>query len=42
MKTALLIKELYLEAFHDLCHYLIWNYFKFFAWFSFALFGIAF
>jgi hypothetical protein len=41
MKTALLIKELYLEAFRDLGHYLVRNYFKFFTWFSFAMFGLV-
>lgn len=41
MKTTLLIKEIYLEAFRDLGHYLIKNYLKVFAWFSFALFFIA-
>lgn len=41
MKTALLIKELYMEAFRDLGHYLIRNYFKVFTWFSFAMFGMV-
>ncbi|MDG1571862.1 hypothetical protein OZ410_06005 [Robiginitalea sp. M366] len=41
MKTALLIKEIYAEAFRNLGHYLVRNYFKAFAWFSFAMFGIV-
>lgn len=41
MKTALLIKELYLEAFRDLGHYLIRNYFKLFTWFNIAMFGLV-
>ena len=41
MKTALLIKELYAEAFRDLNHYLIRYYFLFFTWFSFTMFGLA-
>lgn len=41
MKTALLLKELYLEAFRDLGHYLVRNYFKLFSWFSFAMFFVA-
>ncbi len=41
MKTALLLKELYLEAFRDLGHFLVRNYFKLFAWFSFGLFVIV-
>ena len=41
MKTTLLIKEIYMEAFRDLGHYLIKNYLKVFAWFSFALFFLV-
>lgn len=41
MKTAVLLKELYLEAFRDLGHYLVRNYFKIFTWFSFAMFALA-
>ncbi len=41
MKTAILLKEIYLEAFRDLGHFLVRNYFKLFSWFSFALFGIV-
>ena len=41
MTTALLIKEHYLEAFRDLGHYLIRNYFKVFTWFSFAMLGMV-
>ena len=41
MKTTLLIKEIYMEAFRDLGHYLIKNSLKIFAWFSFALFFVT-
>lgn len=41
MKTTLLIKEIYLEAFRNLGHLLLKNYFKVFAWFSFAMFIIV-
>jgi len=41
MKTAVLLKELYLEAFRNLGHYLVRNYFKLFSWFSFAMFALA-
>ncbi len=41
MKTFLLIKEIYLEAFRNLGHILIRKYFKIFAWFSFAMFLIV-
>ncbi|MDE3742488.1 DUF6747 family protein [Maribacter polysaccharolyticus] len=41
MKTALLIKEIYLEAFRNLGHMIVKNYFKVFAWFSFILFFVV-
>ena len=41
MKTTLLLKEIYLEAFRDLGHFLVRNYFKLFAWFSFAMFAVV-
>tara|TARA_R110002167_G_scaffold134051_17_gene319434 strand:- start:2687 stop:2857 length:171 start_codon:yes stop_codon:yes gene_type:complete len=41
MKTKLLIKEIYLEGFRDLGNFLVRNYFKIFAWFSFFLFFVA-
>ena len=41
MKTALLIKEIYLDAFRDLGHYLTRNFFRIFAWFSFAMFLVV-
>lgn len=41
MKTALLLKEIYLEGFRDLGNFLVKNYFKAFAWFSFILFGVV-
>jgi len=41
MKTTLLIKEIYLEAFRNLGHYLIKSYFKAFSWFCFAAFLIV-
>lgn len=37
MKTTLLIKEIYLEGFRNLGSYLLKNYLKVFAWFSFSL-----
>jgi hypothetical protein len=41
MKTTLLIKEIYFEAFRNLGNYLVKNYLRVFSWFSFALFFIA-
>ncbi|MEX0274055.1 MAG: DUF6747 family protein [Flavobacteriaceae bacterium] len=41
MKTALLIKEIYSEAFKNLGSYLIKSYFKIFSWFCFASFLIV-
>lgn len=41
MKTSLLIKEIYMEAFKDLGNFLVKNYFKVFAWFSFVLFFVV-
>lgn len=41
MKTTLLIKEIYTEAFKDLGNFLVKNYFKVFAWFSFVLFFVV-
>lgn len=38
MKTALLIKEIYLDGFRNLGNYLVKNYFKVFAWFTVAMF----
>ncbi len=37
MKKLLLIKEIYIEAFRNLGHWLLVKYFKAFAWFSFIL-----
>ncbi len=37
MKTAVLIKEIYLEGFRNLGHFILKNYLKIFAWFSFLL-----
>ena len=37
MKKLLLIKELYIDAFRNLGHWLLVKYFKVFAWFSFIL-----
>ncbi len=36
-----LIREIYLEGFRDLGHYLITHFFKFFAWFSFLMYLLA-
>ncbi|WP_445381176.1 DUF6747 family protein [Robiginitalea sp. IMCC43444] len=41
MKTVLLFKELYLEAFRDFGNFVVRNYLKAFTWFSFALFFIV-
>lgn len=41
MKTTLLLKEIYLEAFRNLGHYLIKHSLKVFAWCCFALFFLA-
>jgi hypothetical protein len=41
MNTLLLIKEIYLEGFRNLGKYIIRNFFKGYAWFSFALFVVA-
>lgn len=41
MKTTLLIKEIYLEAFKNLGSYLVKSYFKAFSWFCFASFLIV-
>ncbi len=41
MKTTLLIKEIYLEGFKNLGNFIVRNYFKAFAWFSFFLFFVA-
>ncbi|MGF1557682.1 MAG: DUF6747 family protein [Flavobacteriaceae bacterium] len=37
MKTTLLIREIYLEAFKNLGNYILRNYLKIFSWFCFAL-----
>ncbi|WP_366511949.1 DUF6747 family protein [Maribacter sp.] len=36
MKNALLIKEIYLEAFRSIGHVFVKSYFKLFSWFCFA------
>lgn len=41
MKNFLLIREIYLEAFRNLGHYLVKSYFKAFSWFCFASFIIV-
>jgi hypothetical protein len=41
MKTTLLIKEIYLEGFRNLGNYILKNYLKIFAWFSFFLIVVA-
>ncbi|WP_317168497.1 DUF6747 family protein [Costertonia aggregata] len=42
MGKLLLFKEIYLEAFRNLGHYIVTNYFKAFSWFCFALIAITF
>ena len=41
MKTAVMIKEIYAEAFRNLGNYMVKHTFKVFAWFSFILFFIG-
>ncbi len=41
MKNVLLIKQIYLDAFKNLGHYIVRSYFKVFAWFSFICFLIV-
>ena len=41
MKTSLLIKEIYLEAFRNLGNHIVKSYFKAFTWFCFASFAIV-
>lgn len=41
MKTTLLIKDIYFEAFRELGNFVVENYFKAFAWFSFAMFAMV-
>lgn len=41
MKTLLLVKEIYMEGFRNLGNLIIRNYFKAFAWFSFAMFAVV-
>ncbi|MEH6681285.1 MAG: DUF6747 family protein [Sediminicola sp.] len=41
MKTVLLVKEIYLDTFRNIGNYLLRNYFKAFAFFSFSMFCIV-
>jgi hypothetical protein len=41
MKTLLLVREIYMEAFRNLENFIVRRYFKFFAWFSFIMFLIV-
>ena len=41
MNTLILLKDIYFEAFRNLGSYITRNYFKFFAWFSFAMFMVV-
>ncbi|HMB62737.1 MAG TPA: DUF6747 family protein [Eudoraea sp.] len=41
METLLLVREIYLEGFRNLGHFIVKNYIKCFAWFSFALLFLA-
>lgn len=41
MKTTLLIREIYLEGFRNLGNYLLKNYMKIYAWFSFTLIAMG-
>jgi hypothetical protein len=41
MKTILLVRDIYREAFVNLGHFITKNFFKFFAWFSFVMFTVV-
>ena len=41
MKTTLLIREIYLEAFRNLGNYLMKNYLRVFSWFAFFLIAVG-
>ncbi len=41
MKTLLLVKEIYADGFKNLGSIITQNYFKIFAWFSFAMFVVV-
>ncbi|MCX2718879.1 DUF6747 family protein [Lentiprolixibacter aurantiacus] len=41
MKTVVLIKEIYAEAFRNLGHYMLKYSLKVFTWFSFVLFFVG-
>lgn len=41
MNTLILLKDIYFEAFRNLGSFITRNYFKFFAWFSFAMFFVV-
>jgi len=41
MKNFLLIREIYLEAFRNLGHYLVKSYFKAFSWFCLVSFLVV-
>lgn len=41
MKTILLFKEIYADAFKNLGNYVVRNYFRAFAWFSFIMFLVV-
>jgi len=41
MKTLLLMKEIYLEAFNALENFVVRRFFRFFAWFSFIMFLVV-
>ncbi len=41
MKTVVIIKEIYTEAFRNLGHYMVKHTLKIFTWFSFILFAIG-
>ena len=41
MKTILLIREIYSDGFRNLGHWIVKNYMKVYAWFSFALFFVV-
>jgi len=41
MKTVLLLKEIYIQGFKNIGGLIVKRYFKFFTWFSFAMFAVV-
>ncbi|MEM9000954.1 MAG: DUF6747 family protein [Bacteroidota bacterium] len=41
MKRLVLVKEIYMDAFKNLGHFLVTRYFKLFSWFCFVMFFVV-